>query len=150
MDSAKQELLRRLKETAKDNNGAISASEGEFSQGIICEEPPKKCFHPFRRLNGRREGLKRTATLPLGKAEIEKYFLTVDVAADEVDLLVYWLGQQNNHSLLSSLRFQQNASISIHSWEGCPTSQALGLVRYILKACDPPLERLNSNALGSL
>ena len=38
-----------------------------------------------------------------------------------------------------------------HSFmEGCPTPQALGLVRYVLKACDPPLERLNSNALGSL
>ena len=57
----------------------------------------------FWRLNGRREGLKRTATLPLGKAEIEKYFLTVDVAADEVDLLVYWLGQQNNRYLLDIL-----------------------------------------------
>ena len=114
MDSAKQEVLRRLKETAKDNSGATSASEGEFSQDIICEEPPAKCFHPFWRLNGRKEGLKRTATLPLGKAEIEKYLLTVDVAADKVDLLVYRLGQQNNRSLLSLLRCSRYSGNPCH------------------------------------
>ena len=73
VDSAKQELLKRLKETAKDNNGSSSASEGEFSLDIICEEPPKKRFHHLNRILEAKwkEGLKRTATLPPRKAEIE-------------------------------------------------------------------------------
>ena len=50
VDSAKQELLKRLKETAEDNNGASSANEGEFSQDIVCEEPPKKRFHHLNRI----------------------------------------------------------------------------------------------------
>ena len=88
-------------ETAEDNNGASSASEGKFSQDIVCEEPPKKCFHFNRILEAKwKEGLKRTATLPLGKAEIEKYFLTVDAAAEKVDPIVYWTSQ---HPLLSSV-----------------------------------------------
>ena len=94
-----------MKETAKDNNGSSSASEGEFSQDIICEEPPKKRFHHLNRILEAKwkEGLKRTATLPPGKAEIEKYFLTVDAAADKVDPIVYWTGQQHNYPLLSSI-----------------------------------------------
>ena len=89
-----------MKETTKDNNGAISASKGEFSQDIICEEPPKKCFHHLNCILEAKwkERLKRTAILPLGKAEIEKYFQTVDAAADKVDPIVYWLGQQNNYT----------------------------------------------------
>ena len=87
-------------ETAEDNNGASSASEGKFSQDIVCEEPPKKRFHHLNHILEAKwkEGLKRTATLPSGKAEIEKYFLTVDAAAEKVDPIVYWTSQ---HPLLS-------------------------------------------------
>ena len=92
-----------MKETSEDNNGASSASEGTFSQDIVCEEPPKKRFHHLNRILEAKwkEGLKRTATLPLGKAEIEKYFLTVDAAAEKVDPIVYWTSQHPSLSLVA-------------------------------------------------
>ena len=66
VESAKVEILKRLKNMAEGNNGASSASESEFTQDITYEEPPKKRFHHLNRIQEAKwkEGLKRTARLP--------------------------------------------------------------------------------------
>jgi len=39
-----------------------------------------------------KEGLKKTASLPPGKAEIERYFHSVESLEDKADPLMYWIG----------------------------------------------------------
>ena len=50
-----------------------------------------------------KEGLKRSAALPPGRAEIERYFSTIENAAEGVDPLEYWVDLQSTLPLLSKV-----------------------------------------------
>ena len=110
LGSAKKELFKRLKEAAKEKNGTSSTSDSEsLSQDISitdrCEEPPTKLFrHLDRILEARvKEGLRQTSSLPPGKAEVERYFQSVESAAEKVDPLTYWIDQEDQYPLLSAV-----------------------------------------------
>ena len=50
-----------------------------------------------------KEGLKRSAALPPGRAEIERYFTTIESAAEGVDPLEYWVDLKSTLPLLSKV-----------------------------------------------
>ena len=50
-----------------------------------------------------KEGLRQTSSLPPGKAEVERYFQSVESAAEKVDPLTYWIDQEDQYPLLSAV-----------------------------------------------
>ena len=111
LSHAKKELLKRLKEQAadKDKNGSTCSStcEGEYSPNDIStkavEEPPVKRFHHLDRLLKQKwqEGVKKTASLPPGKAQFERYFQSVVTLGDHVDPLAFWVDREQSYPQLA-------------------------------------------------
>ena len=109
LDCVKQELVKKLKEAAREKNDASSSSENELtSHDIIvqdCEEPPTKRFRHLNRILEEKwkEGLRKTSAIPLEKAEVERYFQTVESVVEKVDPITYWISHEKNYPLLSSV-----------------------------------------------
>ena len=95
---AKVHLLKEIKDMVEDPS---SSSESDSPRHEITHdsEPPPKKKKRFRHLETVieqkwKEGLKKSAALPPGRAEIEHYFSTVESATDTVDPLQYWIELQ--------------------------------------------------------
>ena len=70
------------------------------------EEPPRmKCFKHLEKVLEKRlkEGLEKTAQLPPGKAELERYLGNVVTVSERVDPVTFWVGNEASYPLLSSL-----------------------------------------------
>ena len=107
LECAKQELFKKLKEAAREKNGASSSSENEStSHDIIiqnCEEPPTKRFRHLNRILQEKwkEGLRKTSAIPVGKAEVQRCFQTVESIVEKVDPITYWTSHEQSYPLLS-------------------------------------------------
>ena len=69
------------------------------------EKPPSKRFKHLNRIleAKRHEGLQKASTFSLEKAEVERYFQTVETAAEKVDPIEFWISQEQKYPSLSSL-----------------------------------------------
>ena len=106
-ESAKMHLLKEIKEMVEDTSSSSECDSPR--QDITCEietsEPPpkKKRFRHLVTEQKWKEGLKKTASLPPGRTEIERYFTTIESATDRIDRLDYWIELQLRYPLLSKV-----------------------------------------------
>ena len=105
-DFAKVHLLKEIKNMVDDPSSSSESDSPKHENTYESEPPPKK--KRFRHLETVieqrwKEGLKKSAALPPGRAEIERYFTTVESATDAVDPLEYWIEIQSRYPLLSKV-----------------------------------------------
>lgn len=67
--------------------------------------PPEKRFKHLEKILEQRikEGLEKTSQMQPSKAEIERYFSSVHAIVESVDPITFWLKNEGNYPLLSSL-----------------------------------------------
>jgi hypothetical protein len=91
-DSAKEELLKYLKDTSGSvtSNSASSAASPEHEVDEA-EDPPRKRFHHLSKVLEQKfkEGMKKAEKVPPGKEQLELYLQSVETIPEGVDPLSY-------------------------------------------------------------
>ena len=105
-DSAKEHLLKLLKEESE--NGGSDSSPSPHSPavgGTQEEEPPMKRFcHLSRILEQKlKDDFKKVAKRPPGELEVEQYLSSGHSLPHEEDPIPFWIEQEKKYPLLASL-----------------------------------------------
>lgn len=103
MDSAKEHLLKLLKEEAE--NGGSDSSQSPQSPAVVEEEPPVKRFcHLARILKQKlKDNIKKVVKRPPGEQEVEQYLSNVPSLPHGEDPVMFWIEQEKNFPLLAPL-----------------------------------------------